>query len=81
MVHIHRYSCSPFPIPLECIERVVDFLKDDIPTLRNVALTAHGLLPRAQVHLFHTIGIHTVDQADSLPKLLKERPHFSQIVR
>ncbi|TBU34204.1 hypothetical protein BD311DRAFT_793898 [Dichomitus squalens] len=66
---------------VEVAELVVDQLSDDVPSLRNVALVCHELLPRARFHLFIHIGVRNKEQMNALPEFLREKPHICPLVR
>lgn len=45
------------PLPQELLDVIIDWLKDDKPTLRNCALVAQAWRPRSQVHIHHTLKV------------------------
>ncbi|TBU37482.1 hypothetical protein BD309DRAFT_876358 [Dichomitus squalens] len=66
---------------VEVAELVVDQLSDDVPSLRNVALVCHELLPRARFHLFIHIGVRNREQMHALREFLGEAPYICPLVR
>ena len=70
------YAC----LSVEIAELVVDQLRDDIPSLRNVALVSHKHLPRARYHLFDHIRIRNKAQMNALPEFLDEKPYICPLV-
>ncbi|TBU59440.1 hypothetical protein BD310DRAFT_817397 [Dichomitus squalens] len=66
---------------VEVAELVVDQLSDDVPSLRNVALVCHELLPRARFHPFVHIGVRNRDQMHTLREFLDNAPYICPLVR
>ncbi|KAK0196197.1 hypothetical protein F5146DRAFT_319546 [Armillaria mellea] len=85
---------SSISIPQELIEYIIDFLYDDIPTIRRCALVSCAFLPRSRYHIYSNVFIvHTAElhlfrkqyagqlyRSPKLLGLLVRRPHIARLV-
>ncbi|KAK7030410.1 hypothetical protein VNI00_014154 [Paramarasmius palmivorus] len=56
--NVQPLSYTPMPhIPIELIQRVVDFLHGDMPSLMALSLVARAWLPRSRQHIFHELQL------------------------
>ncbi|PBK82233.1 hypothetical protein ARMGADRAFT_1171076 [Armillaria gallica] len=62
-------SDSTLSVPQELIDYILDFLHDDIPTLRTCSLVSHSFLPCTRYHIYSSVTIVHVDELD----LFRER--------
>jgi hypothetical protein len=67
--------------PHELIDRIIDNLHDDLPTLRNVALVGRSCAPRTRVHLFHNVTIHKPQHLSVIDAILRRSPELCAVVR
>ncbi|PBK82184.1 hypothetical protein ARMGADRAFT_1171049 [Armillaria gallica] len=81
-------------IPQELIEYIIDFLHDDIPTIRRCSLVSCAFLPRSRYHIYYNVFIvHTAElhlfrkqyagqlyRSKKLLGLLARRPHIARLV-
>ena len=68
-------------LPPELTDYAIDFLHDDAPTLRAVAIASKSTLPSARYHLFHAAQLHTVADLDKLAALVTANPHLSPYIQ
>ncbi|KAK0433043.1 hypothetical protein EV421DRAFT_1450341 [Armillaria borealis] len=84
---------SRLSMPQELIDFTLDFLHDDIPTLRTCSLVSRAFLPCSRHHIYSNVFIvHTAEldlfrkyagqlyQCRNLVKLLKHSPHVAPLV-
>ncbi|KAK0434140.1 hypothetical protein EV421DRAFT_1841636 [Armillaria borealis] len=85
---------SSLSIPQELIEYIIDFLHDDIPTIRICSLVSCAFLPRSRYHIYSNVFIvHTAElhlfrkqyagqlyRSQNLLGLVARRPHISRLV-
>ncbi len=85
---------SRLTIPQELIEYIIDFLHDDIPTIRRCSLVSCAFLPRSRYHIYFNVFIvHTAElhlfrkqyagqlyRSRKLLGLLARRPHIARLV-
>ncbi|PBK65481.1 hypothetical protein ARMSODRAFT_1022285 [Armillaria solidipes] len=84
---------SRLSMPQELIDFTLDFLHDDIPTLRACSLVSRAFLPCSRHHIYSNVFIvHTAEfdlfrkyagqlyQCRNLVKLLKHSPHVAPLV-
>ncbi|KAK0434145.1 hypothetical protein EV421DRAFT_1841651, partial [Armillaria borealis] len=45
-------SDSSLSIPQELLDYILDFLHDDVPTLRTCSLVSHAFLPCSRYHIY-----------------------------
>ncbi|KAK0226694.1 hypothetical protein IW262DRAFT_1363658 [Armillaria fumosa] len=87
-------SKSSLSVPQELIDYILEFLHDDILTLRTCSLVSHAFLPYSRYHIYASVTIVHVDELDlfreryagqlyqcqNLAALLEHSPHVSQLV-
>ncbi len=87
-------SASTLSVPQELIDYILDFLHDDIPTLRTCSLVSHSFLPCTRYHIYSSVTIVHVDELDlfreryagqlyqcqNLAALLEHSPHVAPLV-
>ncbi|EMD31026.1 hypothetical protein CERSUDRAFT_100751 [Gelatoporia subvermispora B] len=61
-------------LPPELTDRMIDFLHDDIPTLKTCALVCRAWVPASRMYTFETVYTQKGRQLKSLPGLLQESP-------
>lgn len=68
-------------LPAELIDRIIDFLWDDDPTLSKCGQVSKSWLPTARLHLFHTLAIRPFEPHGSPHPLTEESaPYLSHYV-
>lgn len=73
-------ACSP-RLPPELTDYAIDFLHDDVPSLRALALAAHTTLPSARYHLFYSASLHNAADFDKLTALVTNSPHLAPYIQ
>ncbi|SJL14133.1 uncharacterized protein ARMOST_17588 [Armillaria ostoyae] len=87
-------SDSSLSIPQELLDYILDFLHDDVPTLRTCSLVSHAFLPCSRYHIYSSAFIvHECEldrfrdqyagqlyQSKNLAALLKHSPHVAPLV-
>ncbi|PBK65484.1 hypothetical protein ARMSODRAFT_435988 [Armillaria solidipes] len=87
-------SDSSLSIPQELLDYILDFLHDDVPTLRTCSLVSHAFLPCSRYHIYSSAFIghkYELDpfrdqyagqlyQSKNLAALLKHSPHVAPLV-
>ena len=68
-------------LPPELTDYTVDFLHDDVPTLRALALASRSTLPSARYHLFNSITLHSITERDRALALVTSCPHLSSYIQ
>ncbi|PBK65464.1 hypothetical protein ARMSODRAFT_1006582 [Armillaria solidipes] len=85
---------SSLSIPQELIEYIIDFLHDDVPTIRRCSFVSCAFLPRSRYHIYsNVIIVHTAElhrfrkqyagqlyRSQNLLGLLARRPHIARLV-
>jgi len=83
----------PARLPIEVIERVIDWVRDlmyeddevDIedlyPIWKACALTCRAMLPRSQYWLFRDIVLSKQSQADNLMDIIRQNPIVAKHTR
>ncbi|KAH9933018.1 uncharacterized protein B0H18DRAFT_985163 [Fomitopsis serialis] len=64
-----------------CRPYIVDYIWDDVPTLRACAVTCHNWVWRAQRHIFRRVIINSASRFERFTRLLKAKPRFALCVR
>ncbi|KAK7685101.1 hypothetical protein QCA50_011938 [Cerrena zonata] len=67
-----------YMIPPELSDYTIDFLHDDIPSLRACALTCRSWLLASRFHLFDTVRVHSAQDLDKLVALVSSTNGHSQ---
>ncbi len=89
-----KKSDSSLSVPQELLDYILDFLHDDIPTLRTCSLVSRDLLPCSRYHIYSSVFIVHVCELDifrekyagqvyqskSLAALLEHSPHVAPLV-
>ena len=65
-------------VPVEVVERIIDFVRNDKRTLKQCALTSRAWLPRARYHLHRT---YTVRIGGPDPYKLRAHPGVARCIR
>ncbi|PBK65490.1 hypothetical protein ARMSODRAFT_1087390 [Armillaria solidipes] len=87
-------SDSTLSVPQELIDYILDFLHDDVPTLRMCSLVSRAFLPCSRYHIYSSVTIIHVDELDlfreryagqlyqtqNLAALLEHSPHVPPLV-
>ena len=73
--------CISPSLAWELIERIIDYLQDEVTTLRRCALTCRNLRPRTRLHLLAHLRIDHNDHLEGLVDLLGAEPHLRSLVR
>ncbi|KAK0471553.1 hypothetical protein IW261DRAFT_834524 [Armillaria novae-zelandiae] len=87
-------SGSSLSVPQELIDYIIEFLYDDVPTLRTCSLVSHAFLPSSRHHVYSSVTIVHVNELDlfreryagqlyqcqNLAALLEHSPHVAQLV-
>ncbi|SJL14143.1 uncharacterized protein ARMOST_17598 [Armillaria ostoyae] len=87
-------SDSSLSVPQELIDYILDFLHDDVPTLRMCSLVSRAFLPCSRYHIYSSVTIIHVDELDlfreryagqlyqtqNLAALLEHSPHVPPLV-
>ncbi len=87
-------SDSNLSVPQELIDYILDFLHDDVSTLRMCALVSHTFLPSSHYHIYSNVFIVHIDELDlfgekysgqlyqyqNLTALLEYSPHVAPLV-
>jgi len=68
-------------VPQELCDEIVDYIWDDVPTLRACAVTCHNWVWRAQRHIFRRVIINNASRFERFTRLLKAKPRFALYVR
>jgi hypothetical protein len=68
-------------LPIELVERIVDFLHRDTYALRNCALASRVFLMGARVHLFRIIHVPHARAWDNLEAAVRVNPVIASLVR
>ncbi len=84
---------SSLPVPQELVDFTLDFLHDDVPTLRACSLVSRAFLPCSRHHIYSNVFIVHIDELDSFRKdsgqlyqyqnlaaLLEYSPHVAPLV-
>ncbi len=66
--------------PLELTDRIVDFLHDDVPSLRNCSITCRSFLPRCRFLRFRFISLHWKSY-ENFELILERSPKIGPCVR
>ncbi|TCD60383.1 hypothetical protein EIP91_010248 [Steccherinum ochraceum] len=80
MSSVANKALSP-RLPPELTDYAIDFLHDDIPALRAVALTSHTTLPSARYHLFYAASLHSTADLARFTSLITSHPHLAPYVQ
>ncbi len=87
-------SDSSLSVPQELLDNILDFLHDDIPTLRTCSLVSHAFLPCSRYHIYSNVFIVHIAELDlfreqytgqlyqcqNLAALLEYSPHVAPLV-
>ncbi|PBK82226.1 hypothetical protein ARMGADRAFT_740476 [Armillaria gallica] len=87
-------SDSSLSVPQELLDNILDFLHDDIPTLRTCSLVSHAFLPCSRYHIYSSVNIVHIAELDdfreqytgqlyqcqNLAALLEHSPHVAPLV-
>ncbi len=87
-------SDSSLSVPQELLDNILDFLHDDILTLRTCSLVSHAFLPRSRYHIYsnvfivHIAGLDLIReqyagqlyQCQNLAALLEHSPHVAPLI-
>ncbi|KAK0434142.1 hypothetical protein EV421DRAFT_2023188 [Armillaria borealis] len=87
-------SDSNLSVPQELIDYILDFLHDNVPTLRTCSLVSHAFLPCSRYHIYSNVFIADFSelnvlreqyagqlyQCKNLAALLKHSPHVAPLV-
>ncbi|KAK0493204.1 hypothetical protein EDD18DRAFT_1181013 [Armillaria luteobubalina] len=87
-------SNSSLSVPQELIEYILEFLHDDVPTLRTCSLVSHAFLPCSRRYIYSSVTIVHVNEWDlfreryagqlyrwqNIVALLEHSPHVAQLV-
>ncbi|KAK0222720.1 hypothetical protein EDD85DRAFT_253204 [Armillaria nabsnona] len=84
---------SSLSVPQELVDFTLDFLHDDVPTLRACSLVSRAFLPCSRRHIYSNVFIVHIDELDSSRKyagqlyryqnlvaLLEYSPHLAPLV-
>ncbi len=89
-----KKSDSSLSVPQELIDYILDFLHDDVPTLRTCSLVSRAFLPCSRYHIYSSVFIVHVCELDifrekyagqvyqskNLAALLEYSPHVAPLV-
>ena len=68
-------------VPPELVDRVIDHLHDDKPSLGRCALVCHGWLPSSRLHLFEWVRIDSARSWELFSKMLLAAPCIGGFVK
>lgn len=68
-------------VPAEISDYIIDFLYDDIKSLRACNLTCHTFHPAARYHLFQSLEFTSLKSSQSFYSLLQHSPHLGRYAR
>ncbi|CAL1695518.1 unnamed protein product [Somion occarium] len=68
-------------MPPELCDYTIDFLHDDMPSLKSCSLTCRSWTPATRFHLFRSVDIHSQHACDGLYRLLRHSPYLGEMVR
>ncbi|OCH87950.1 hypothetical protein OBBRIDRAFT_117604 [Obba rivulosa] len=75
-----RKTVIPYQSPPEITDRIIDFLFDDPPALKNCSLVRHSWPPPSRYHLFASVSLHGRN-LESWGRLLMRTPSIDACVR
>ena len=69
------------PIPSDIVHDVLDYLRDDVNTLKACAIVSQSFLPLSRKHLFFAIHIDHFHLSRRLYDLLRQKPEIAEYIR
>lgn len=67
-------SCSEATLPVELVDRIIDFLHDDKKSLRSCSLVHRSWLDASRHHIFYTMEVNGKDGFSALLSFLQRSP-------
>ncbi len=67
-------------VPFELSDYIIDFLYDDLQTLRACASTCHAWAPASRFHIFRTVSLNSANSTTSFRRLLDSSPDLGLYV-